>query len=56
MHHINLPLVVVLALLVVVITAGLPRWPHAQAWGDYPGGFVGLVLIVIIVLLLLGVL
>ena len=44
-------LLIVLALLVV---GALPNWPHSSAWGYYPSGGLGLILIVIIVLMLLG--
>jgi hypothetical protein len=43
-------LIIVMSLLI----AALPTWPYNAGWGDYPGGILGLVLIIVIVLLLLG--
>lgn len=44
-------------LLIVVILAligVIPTWPHSRSWGYAPGGVLGLVVIVVIVLLLMG--
>ena len=45
-----------LIVLVVLVIAGLPSWPHARAWnyGYAPSGVLGLVLVVILILMLLG--
>lgn len=46
-----------LLLVVVVIfllIGALPTWPHSANWGYYPGGFLGIVLVVVLILLLLG--
>lgn len=40
-------------LLIVLIVGAFPRWPYNQAWGYYPVGGFGLVLIVILLILLL---
>ncbi|HXM84139.1 MAG TPA: DUF3309 family protein [Burkholderiales bacterium] len=42
-------IVVVLALLGVI-----PTWPHSRSWGYRPGGVLGLVAVVLLVLLLTG--
>lgn len=42
-------IVVVLALLGVI-----PAWPHSRGWGYGPGGAVGLVVVVVLVMLLTG--
>lgn len=51
--------VLVIIVLAVVLIAGLPNWygggsPYA-AWGYYPVGGIGLLLVVLLVLLLAGV-
>jgi hypothetical protein len=42
-------IVVVLALLGVI-----PTWPHSRSWGYAPGGVVGLLLVVLVVMLVTG--
>lgn len=49
------PLVIVLICVVVFALIGtLPAWPHSRGWGYGPGGILGLVLIVILILILMG--
>jgi hypothetical protein len=43
-----------LIVLVVLLVAALPSWPHSRSWGYYPSGGLGLVLLVLLILLLLG--
>jgi hypothetical protein len=43
-----------LIIVMILLIAALPTWPYNARWGDYPGGILGLVLIIVIVLLLLG--
>ena len=40
--------------LVILLVAVLPSWPYSSGWGYYPGGGIGLVLLVLLVLLLMG--
>lgn len=44
----------IIILLVLLLVGAWPSWPYSAGWGYYPGGAVGLVLIVVIVLILLG--
>jgi hypothetical protein len=37
-----------------MLIGALPAWPHSKAWGYYPSGGLGLLLVVLVVLLLLG--
>jgi hypothetical protein len=32
----------------------IPVWPHSRQWGYYPGGGLGLVLLILVILLLMG--
>lgn len=41
-----------LLLLVILILAFLPAWPYSGAWGYYPSGGLGLVLLVVLILVL----
>ena len=43
-----------IVILVLVLLGILPWWPHSRNWGYYPGGGVGLVLVILIILLVLG--
>jgi hypothetical protein len=44
-----------LVLLIVLLIAAFPSWPHSRGWGYYPSGGLGLLLVILLVLLLLGV-
>jgi hypothetical protein len=41
-----------LALLVVLLILALPTWPYSAAWGMYPSGGLGIVLLVLLIVLL----
>jgi hypothetical protein len=43
-----------LILVIVVLIAVLPTWPYSRGWGYYPGGILGVILIIVLILLLLG--
>ncbi len=43
-----------LIVLVILLVAVLPSWPYSTGWGYYPGGGIGLILLVLLVLLLMG--
>jgi hypothetical protein len=44
-------LIVVLLLLLLGVW---PSWSHSRAWGYYPSGALGLVLVIVLVLALMG--
>jgi hypothetical protein len=46
--------VLLLVLLIVLLLAVVPAWPHSRGWGYRPSGVLGAVLLVVIVLLLMG--
>jgi hypothetical protein len=41
-------------LLLVLLLAVIPAWPHSRNWGYRPSGVLGAVLVVVVVLALLG--
>ena len=41
-----------LALLIVMLILSLPTWPYSAAWGFYPSGGFGIVLLVLLIVLL----
>ena len=45
---------ILLIVLILVLVGAFPAWPHSRVWGYRPGGIVGVLLIVVIVLLLTG--
>jgi len=45
---------ILLILLVLLLIGALPTWPYSGAWGYYPSGGLGLVLIVLLVLVVSG--
>jgi len=46
---------IILILLIILVLAVLPTWPYSRGWGYYPGGGLGLILVILIILWLLGV-
>jgi hypothetical protein len=46
--------VILVVVLILALTASLPVWPHSRAWGYYPSGLIGLVLLVLLGLSLSG--
>ncbi len=45
---------VLIVLLILLLIGALPRWGYSRAWGPAPGGIVGVLLIIVIVLALTG--
>jgi Protein of unknown function (DUF3309) len=45
---------VLIVLLVLMLLGAIPTWPHSRGWGYFPGGLVGVGLLVVIVLALTG--
>ena len=45
---------ILLIILILAFLGIIPVWPHSRSWGYGPGGVVGLVVIILVVLLLLG--
>jgi uncharacterized protein DUF3309 len=45
-----------LIIVIVLLIAALPTWPYSAGWGYYPGGGLGVILIILLVLIVLGIL
>ncbi|WP_363350791.1 DUF3309 family protein [Methylocystis echinoides] len=45
---------VLVVLLILLLIGSLPTWPYSAEWGYGPGGVVGAVLAIVLVLALLG--
>jgi hypothetical protein len=45
---------ILLVVLILMLLGALPTWPYSRAWGYYPSGGLGLVVVVVLILLLAG--
>ena len=45
---------IVLIVVVLALLGVIPTWPHSRSWGYGPGGLVGLVAVVLLILLATG--
>ncbi len=45
---------ILLIVLVVLLLAAVPVWPYSRNWGYAPGGLLGAILIIVLILWLLG--
>jgi len=45
---------ILIVLLILALVGVLPTWGYSSGWGYGPGGIVGLLLVVIVILALLG--
>ena len=45
---------ILLIVLVLLVIGVLPTWPYSRGWGYGPGGLLGVILIILLVLLLMG--
>jgi Protein of unknown function (DUF3309) len=45
---------ILIVILILLLIGALPTWPYSAGWGYYPGGGLGLVLIIVLILALTG--
>jgi Protein of unknown function (DUF3309) len=45
---------ILIIILILLLIGALPTWPYSSGWGYYPGGTLGLILIIVIMLALIG--
>ena len=43
-----------IVLLVILLIGAFPAWPYSRSWGYYPSGFLGLVVLIVLLLFLTG--
>lgn len=43
---------ILVVILILLLLGALPTWPYSRAWGYYPSGGLGLVVLILIVLIL----
>lgn len=41
---------ILIIVLILILVGALPRWPHSTNWGYGPGGIVGVLLIIVLIL------
>jgi hypothetical protein len=45
---------ILIVVLILLLIGALPAWPYSAGWGYYPGGGLGLILLIVIILALAG--
>ena len=45
---------ILLILLILMLVGVTPAWPYSRNWGPAPGGILGVILVIVVVLLLTG--
>ena len=45
---------ILIVILILLLVGSLPAWPYSSSWGYYPGGGLGLILIIVIILAVSG--
>ena len=45
---------ILLIILILILLGVIPTWPYSRDWGYTPGGIVGLILIILLILMLMG--
>jgi hypothetical protein len=45
---------ILIIILILILIGAMPTWGYSRGWGYYPGGTIGLILIIVIILALLG--
>ena len=45
---------ILIVVLILLLIGALPAWPHSANWGYYPGGGLGLILLIVVILMLAG--
>ena len=44
---------ILIVILIVLLIGALPTWPYSSGWGYYPGGLLGAILVIVLILALL---
>ena len=45
---------ILIVVLILALVGALPTWNHSRSWGYAPGGTLGIILIILVVLVLTG--
>lgn len=44
---------ILVIILILLLIGAVPAWPYSRAWGPYPSGILGVVLVIVLVLVLM---
>jgi hypothetical protein len=45
---------ILLIIFIILLIGALPTWPYSSGWGYYPGGGIGILVIILVILLITG--
>ena len=45
---------ILIVVLILLLIGAIPTWGHSRSWGYFPSGFIGVVLVVILILAVIG--
>ena len=45
---------VLIVILILLLIGALPHWPYSAGWGYAPGGLLGTILVIVVILALMG--
>jgi hypothetical protein len=45
---------ILIVVLIILLVGAAPTWPHSRSWGYLPGGGLGLILLIVVILALTG--
>ncbi len=45
---------ILIIVLILLLIGALPAWPYSTGWGYAPGGLLGVILVVVVILALVG--
>jgi hypothetical protein len=45
---------ILLVVLIVLLLGAVPSWPYSRSWGYRPSGFLGVLLLIVLILFLTG--
>ena len=45
---------ILIIIVILLLIGALPTWPYSSGWGYYPGGGLGVLLLIVIILVLMG--
>jgi hypothetical protein len=46
---------ILIIILILLVIGAIPSWPYSRAWGPFPSGILGVLLVVVIILVLMRV-
>lgn len=46
---------ILVIILILLVIGAVPAWPYSRAWGPYPSGILGVILVIVLILALMRV-